>query len=133
MKKKTAIFVSITLMLTLFIGAAFADGLVEFTFEELTSDHVKGWRSTDKTRAVGTTWRVCLYKDTIKNHGVGRVFTAGNYNWGSGLYTYNKNTYGLRDAKNYTNYAPVGTEIVWRMRGDDDYNSNFSARGYFLP
>lgn len=118
----------VALVLLMVLMGSKASAATWYQFADLGNTD-SDWRSSSTTTAVGSTWEVDMW--SVTNHGVGRVFTSGSFNWGSGLYTYNTNTLGFRGARNYTSYAPSGTSIVWRMRGDNSYSSLFSCYGYF--
>lgn len=127
MNKCMKVFLVFLLMLSVICTSALASGNVSFSFTNTTTDQ---WGTSDSTTAEGQKWDVRI--DTISNYGVGRVFEAGTYNWGSGLYTYGPSSYGWRPAKKYDGVSH-GDTIVWRMRQDTDYSSAFSCSGLFRP
>ena len=128
MKKYLKVTVPMILVLTLLVSAsALAAGHVSFNIAPSGG----GFGSSPETEVAGSTWRVKI--DTISNHGVGIVFLTDKQTWASPLYTYSSSTMGLRPARPYSSNAPVGTEVFWRMRLDNDYSGSFSCSGEFRP
>lgn len=117
----------ITLVISAFAVPAFAGGNVDVRVKQADT---QSWQSTGSTQAEGAKWDIRIKH--ISNHGVGRVFEASTYKWGSGLYCYGPSTTGLRPAKKYDGVV-AGDTIVWRMRQDTDYSALFSCAGTFRP
>lgn len=127
MKKSMKMFLALALVLSMMGTVALAAGNVSFNFTNTTTSK---WGTSGSTTAEGANWDVRI--NSISNYGVGRVFEASSYDWGSGLYTYGPSSTGLRPAKAYDGVVH-GDTIVWRMRQDTDYSQAFSCAGVFRP
>lgn len=130
MKTKQRLLVALILAVVIAgsVSIALAETVVPFLADYLDSDY---FRTVCSTTTEGSQWR--LYIGEAKNHGVGQGFLKGSGTWATALYTYNKNTTGYRPYRNYLAAAPDGTEIDWRMRGDNDYSTEFYCHGSFRP
>lgn len=127
MFKKKKVMVITVLAIAVIAFAVLAAGNVSFNFENLGG----GFNSSPQTNADGPNWRVCI--ESITNHGVGAVFMSDKHTRGSALYTYDKNTTGWREPKDYRSNVNDGDVIYWRMRRDNSYTKPFSCSGEFEP
>ena len=127
MSKRISICLTLLVTLVLAFTVALASGNVNFSFTNTTTT---SWGTSASTTREGNKWDIRI--DSISNHGVGRVFRASDYAWGSGLYTYDSSTTGWRPAKSYKDIGGSAT-VVWRMRQDTDYSGAFSCSGVFRP
>lgn len=95
MKKAMWWFLILLIVSVLFFSAAMAADSVSFSFKDRTTSC---WGTSESIQRKGNNWNITI--TSITNHGVGRVFRASDYAWGSGLYTYGPNSTGKRAAKN---------------------------------
>ena len=126
MKFMKRLLVALVLVMVLMSSVAFAAD-VPFSVANLPSSP---WITACSPTRANAQWRVRI--DSVTNHGVGQGFLPSG-TWATALYTYNSNTTGWRDYKNYQAAASVGTTFYWKMRGDTDYSSNFWCSGLFRP
>lgn len=129
MNRKMKFFVLLTAAVVLLSASAVASGNVSINVVNAGSSS-NDWQSTATTVAEGVNWNIKV--NSISNHGVGRVWNADTWDYGSGLYTYGPSSTGTRPAKKYDGVVH-GDNIVWRMRADNDYTTAFSCSGTFYP